>query len=188
MTSVPESEEWRAIDGYPLYEVSNLGRVRSWNRKGRGSERRQSEPRIMAPQDDTRGYLHITLSGGGQRRRYVHQLVLEAFVGPRGEHRDGRHIDGCRTNNVPSTLEWCSHAKNMDDQFAHGTRALGAKHGMAKLTDEQAREIYAANGETYKAIGARYGVSASVVCNIKKRRKWLHLWSDLVPPSVRRSA
>lgn len=52
-------EEWRPIEGYEYYEVSNLGRVRSWiNNKWR----RRNSPKILSLHRLTKGYLGVSLS------------------------------------------------------------------------------------------------------------------------------
>lgn len=69
---------------------------------------------------------------------------------------------------------------NSADMVAKGRAAKqqGEGHGARILGDDQVREIYAASG-FYADIGARYGVSAATVGNIKQRRRWVHL--DLGP-------
>lgn len=68
------------------------------------------------------GYARTSLSGHGQpRSARVHQLVLEAFVGPPGPGQEARHLDGDKANNRLSNLAWGTHTENMRDAIRHGT-------------------------------------------------------------------
>ena len=72
------SEEWREITGYPEYEISDLGRVRSWRAKGTAGGRREI-PLILRC-GNTKGYLHVTLYRNGERNNgWIHKLVLIAL-------------------------------------------------------------------------------------------------------------
>lgn len=99
------TEEWRAITGWEgLYEVSNLGRVRSLDRTVKGrSGPTQYRGRILSPGTST-GYatVHLAETGVGRRvQRYVHDLVLEAFVGPKPPTLEVCHgPDGPLTNTL----------------------------------------------------------------------------------------
>ncbi|WP_405506891.1 NUMOD4 motif-containing HNH endonuclease [Streptomyces cyaneofuscatus] len=115
-TSLP-GEEWRPISGTDdLYEVSNLGRVRSWARNARG--------RVIKPQSHQGGYVAVVML---KKRRAVHRLVLEVFVGLRPHGMVCRHLDGNKTNNRLDNLKWGTYAENLADMKAHGTHANAAK-------------------------------------------------------------
>src|SRR5260221_193401 len=76
------TERWLPVVGYEgLYEVSDLGRVRSLLRKG-GNNRWYGGD-IKRSSLDQAGYLYVSLSRGGKgSRKRIHQLVAEAFIGP----------------------------------------------------------------------------------------------------------
>ena len=72
-------EEWRLVEGYEYYEVSNLGRVRSWiNNK----QKRRNTPKILSLHRLTKGYLGVSLSSAPNVSRTikVHRLVAKAFI------------------------------------------------------------------------------------------------------------
>ena len=98
-------EIWRLIDGFEGYEVSSFGRVRSWH-KGRWG--RRAEPRILTAADSNGDYQHVSLigSGGAKKTRGVHQLVTEAFYGPRPERSRIIFLDGNRRNNNLTNLAY----------------------------------------------------------------------------------
>lgn len=114
------AEEWRPIVGWPGYLVSDQGRVISMKRKS---------PRVLHSFPDRRGgYPVVSLSTGGAcRNAKVHVLVAAAFIGPRPEGMDIRHLDGDVTNNRPSNLRYGTRSENMRDALRHGTHAQARK-------------------------------------------------------------
>ena len=114
-------EQWAAVVGWEgLYEVSDFGRVRSlrrWTPAGmRGG-------RILKPRRLPKtGYLRVSLCKNGERHdAYIHQLVLQAFVGPCPAGQEVRHLDGNPARNVRSNLCWGTKSENGYDKVRHGT-------------------------------------------------------------------
>ena len=112
-------EIWKPVVGHEgRYEVSNIGRVRSLDRISARGHRIKGR---MLKLKDVKGYDVARLNWGVADWRYVHQLVLEAFVSPRPEGCvDVRHLDGNRKNNKVENLKWGTHAENMRDMSRHG--------------------------------------------------------------------
>jgi len=169
------TEEWREIPGYDgWYDVSNLGRVRSWCSPGRVA-RRTDSPRIRAQRAVAKGYMTCQLKAGpGRKSRYVAHLVMEAFVGPRPEGMVVCHNDGNVKNNSLSNLRYATPAENEADKDLHGTRHRGEESPASKLTEVQVREIHAAKG-SHRSIGAAYGIEQTTVTQIKNGETWKHL-------------
>lgn len=96
-------EEWRDVVGYEdLYEVSNLGKIRS-----------SYTGRILSP-GISQGYYYVALYKDGLRRnKQVHRLVAEAFLPNPMNHPLINHIDEVKTNNVVSNIEWCDYSYNV---------------------------------------------------------------------------
>lgn len=101
-------EEWRAIEGYDgLYEVSNLGRVRSNNFY------RFKEPHIISSHIRKDGYKTLALSKNNVTKTYtVHRLVANAFLPNPNNLEMINHKDEDRSNNCVENLEWCSRSYN----------------------------------------------------------------------------
>jgi hypothetical protein len=123
-------EEWRAVPGYSSkYEVSSFWRVRS----SHGVQKILLKPELLGK--DPALYLAVCLSRNGRsRKRLVHQLVLEAFVGPRPAGAVARHLDGNRLNCAPTNLAWGTRTENLADRRKHGRGNGGERNPRAKLT------------------------------------------------------
>lgn len=129
-----DSEIWLPVVGYDgLYEVSNLGRVRSLDHYAPHNTAASGVQFVRGRVLKTTIYgspprVTVTLwRDREQRTRLVHHLVLEAFVGPRPVGTEGCHWDGDATNNRLGNLRWDSHIKNEADKARHGTHANRAK-------------------------------------------------------------
>lgn len=115
MTS--SEERWVAAFGYEgVYEVSDLGRVRSVTRQVRTKDGRTwtAKGRVLSPAIDKAGYPFVSLKVAGKQRTHrVHRLVLMSFVGPPPEGMECLHRDHNRANPGLVNLRWGTHAENM---------------------------------------------------------------------------
>lgn len=110
-----EKEIWRNISGCPGYQVSNLGRVKSIERKvSNGKSYRIVREKILKPDKHSSGYLKVILSKDGEKKSYfIHRLVAAAFVQNESLfYNEINHIDECKTNNCASNLEWSDRQHN----------------------------------------------------------------------------
>jgi len=171
------SEEWRSVPGFEgLYRVSSLGRVRSLTRLS--FDGRIIRGRTLRPSPGSNGYPKVTLCRDGENHTVsVHRLILEAFRGPAPEGFEARHLNGVKTDNRLSNLEWGSLAENAADKVEHGTAPRGERHPLAKLTEADVIKIRRrlAAGEFQREIAADFGVSRSAVSVIATGRTWSHL-------------
>lgn len=126
-----EAEQWRPIPGREgVYEVSDLGRVRSLDREitTRAGVKKIQRGRILKPGMNRR-HRHVALCDGYQCKSYrVHRLVMEAFVGPLPEGKEVRHRDDNPDNNQLSNLVYGTRSENLLDRVRNGT------HHMANRT------------------------------------------------------
>lgn len=127
-------EQWRPVVGYEgLYEVSDLGHVRSLDRTVRSPNRwggvteYRRPGRVLAPKHKTVGthrYAIVTLSRDGvPTTRSVHVLVLEAWVSPRPAGAWGRHGPAGLGDNGRVNLSWGTPAENAQDRIRDGNDA-----------------------------------------------------------------
>ena len=112
------NEIWLPIKGYEgLYQVSNMGHVRSLDRvvEFKDGRRQFYRGRVLKPRKNWQGYLSVTLSKDGcWTDKRVNRLVADAFVeNPDPEKYDQvNHIDEDKSNNVWTNLEWCDRKYN----------------------------------------------------------------------------
>lgn len=103
-------EIWKDVPGYiGLYQVSNIGRVRSLPHTVRCYGGKRTSPGRIRKLVDYRGYKRVHLSRGAERHiPFVHRLVAEAFVPNPDNLPIINHKDENPANNRASNLEWCT--------------------------------------------------------------------------------
>lgn len=165
------NEEWRDIIGWEgLYQVSNLGRVKSLPRLHKYvhgeylSKERILSPRVCGGQ---REYLSVALyRGKGAVQRKIHRLVAMAFISNPKGYKEVNHIDENKRNNMASNLEWCSRSYNVnygrriEKQSAHLQKAVLAFTRRGK---------FVARFKSIKDAAAWAGVDGSNVSRAIKR-------------------
>ena len=137
-------EEWRDIKGYEkLYQVSNLGRVKSLPKFHRTSKfyssiGYMSKEKILKPLKQSCNYLQVDLCdiNGKRRKKYIHKLVAEAFIPNPNNYKYVNHKDEKKTNNKIDNLEWCSFDYNLN----YGTRNARIKISHLKRNIEQLQQ------------------------------------------------
>ena len=168
----------RPIEGYPGYRVSVGGEVQScWSRRGR-RDRMTGTWLPLEPIRRPCGHLFVNLHRDGTKTaRYIHHLVLEAFVGPRPPGLICCHWDGDPTNNRVENLRWDTYQANSDDVLRHGRRRMGETASMAKLKEGQVREIrrLMAEGASPEGLADRFGVGCPNIKAIACGKSWRHL-------------
>ena len=117
-------EKWKTIEGYPNYQVSSLGRVKSLN------YRRTKKEKILKLIKNRNGYLQVNLCKGKKKKNmYIHRLVASAFVQNNSIfNTEINHIDECKTNNCASNIEWSTREHNVN----FGTRNERARIAISK--------------------------------------------------------
>ncbi len=127
-------EQWKTIDGYNNYQVSNLGRVRSIRRIVMRDGVRPTfyRGRVLSSGEAKNGYLVVVLSNSERTCKTVnvHSLVADAFLPPRpSDGHEVNHIDGNKANPNCKNLEWKTHSGNAKHSIRTGLRKIFAFHG-----------------------------------------------------------
>ncbi len=174
MTTAHATESWRPVVGHPGYEVSDLGRVRSVDREvhcisrhGTPHKRRYKGALLKLWRDPKFGYFSAVM-GRGVNSRPVHQLVAEAFIGPRPEGQEVRHLNSDGGDNRLCNLAYGTRSDNNRDSTKNKKRG----HPFRKVV--RVRAMYE-SGVPLRSIVSATGLSRSTVCS------WLY-------GDVRRSA
>lgn len=158
-------EVWKEVEGYEgLYEVSNLGKVRSLLRH-----------KILSPKVNCRtGYVEVNLYGKGTPKTIaVHKLVAIAFIPCNDSQLEVNHIDENKLNNTVENLEWCDRHYNTH----YGTRNERLKQHLrkrcAKITPKDVEKIkLLRDNKTVKEIAHMFGISDSQVYRIINGVNW----------------
>ena len=125
-------EQWKPVNGYEgIYEVSSHRRVRSLDRtvtRSDGQVRHLEGKVLRPPLMQPSGYPVVNLYTQGRlKKRYVHSLVAESFIGERPEGMEVCHYDGSKTNNHVDNLRYGTPSENELDKLRHGTHTNAAK-------------------------------------------------------------
>lgn len=131
------------------------------------------------PSLDKKGYAHIILSQNGIKTTYlVHRLVAEQYIPNPDNLPQVNHIDGNKSNNCVTNLEWVTASTNINHSFSNNlSNYKGERNGRAKLTKLQVIEIkqLLKQGFKNKEIADIFNISKSVISDIKCGRKWTHI-------------
>lgn len=174
-----ESEHWLPAPGFEdWYDVSDLGRVRSWHLP-HGAQGRRKRPYLLTPTAKGTGkYLTVALRQGDTREdACVHTLVLTAFDRPRQPGEEGRHGPAGRYVNTITNLCWGTMQENHQDRTRDDAVVWGERHGCAKLTAAavlDCRKRFAA-GEKLTDLAREYGVSNGGLSQAVNGVTWPHL-------------
>lgn len=116
-------EEWRPIKGTnDCYYVSNLGRVKSVDRIVHYSDGRRYHYRgkLLTPRDGNHGYLTVDIGSPMFKNQLIHRLVAQAFVKNNSGGDFVNHINGNKSDNRATNLEWCSQKENVHHAIKTG--------------------------------------------------------------------
>lgn len=119
-------EIWKSIiDFEGIYEVSNLGNVRSIDRlvKNKKGGYRKVEGKNLSLRKTTNGYMQVDLyKNGKQFTIKVHRLVAMAFIPNPNDLPVVNHKDTIRHNNYLDNLEWVTYSENNLYAYMYGNR------------------------------------------------------------------
>ncbi len=170
--------EFRDVLRFSGYQVSNAGLVRTNLMRKKRTPLPDGQWRYLKRTPNAHGYIMVSLfQGCGQYRRYVHRLVLEAFVGPCPEGMECCHNDGNPANNCVENLRWDTTSANQLDREMHGTSNRGEQQGRSKLKDEYIpiiKKLYEV-GVLQSQIAEAFGVHQMNVSCIVRGKTWDHI-------------
>lgn len=148
------SEEWRPTH-HPDYEVSNLGRIRSFAHK---------TVRILVWRYDRHGYPRVSF-GRQEPNVFIHRLVAAAFIGPCPVGQEVRHKNDVVNDPCSTNLEYGTRHDNIMDSVKRGRW-----NRPRKLTVQQANIVRLSKARGID-IARQFGVSPQHVCSLRKGRR-----------------
>jgi predicted XRE-type DNA-binding protein len=177
-------EIFKDVKGYEgFYQVSNLGNVRSLERKVAHRKKgywQVLKERILKPGNNGKGYLYLTFRKEGEaKNQTIHRLVANAFLDNPENKRCVNHKDGNKLNNKVSNLEWNTHIENMQHAYKTGLRnQTGEKNHSTNLKDIevcQIKDLLNSKRFYQREIGKFYGVTRATITGIARGKTWKHI-------------
>jgi hypothetical protein len=168
-------EVWKDIAGYEgLYQVSNMGNVKTMSRLHRIDRPYVKQERLLNPPTNSTGYKQVALYRDKKGVIHsVHKLVATAFLERQPHHQVINHKDGVKANNTVDNLEWCTYGHNQSHAIRTGLIKLpkGEDHYASKLTNAQRQEIVylRSKGMKQKEIAGIYGIMQQNVSKLLSR-------------------
>lgn len=179
-------EIWKEIPGSLHYAISNQGKIKrlehkKWN-KNNNSYSLFKEKYLSVSFNNTKKYGRIAVyyKDGTKKVESIHRLVASCFLPNPYNLPQVNHIDGNKTNNYVSNLEWCTGKENMQ----HRINILkvkpwknGSECNFHKLTEKEIYEIadLIKKGVRKNKIAKMYSVVPSTITELSSGRSWKHL-------------
>lgn len=171
-------EKWEKIKNYEkYYEISNLGRIKSLERKVRNNKGFVIKPeKILIPRVHTGNYLTICLTVNRKSNYfYIHRLVAEHFIENIKNKKEVNHKDGNKQNNKVTNLEWSTRKENIDHSVQNKLHCFGEKAGTSKLKAYQVIEIRANQQMSLEEKAIKFNVSKATISRILNKKIWKHI-------------
>lgn len=165
------NEIWKPIPSANSYEVSNQGRIRLKHRTYNRDQMSYCDYKLLHPDDNGHGYRFIRTK---RIREYVHRLVAEAFISNPNKLPQIDHLDGDKSNNRVTNLEWVSGLENVHRAISNGLTPTGSRNWNAQLTRLEARNIKREYliGIPIKVIASHYSCSIQAAIAIGKGKSY----------------
>lgn len=160
--------EWRYVVGMDgKYSVSDCGMIMS-----------NSTGKVLKLTLNPYGYLQVCVKPDGRKGKAkvikAHRAVAIAFL----ENPEGKptvnHIDGVKTNNSISNLEWATHSEQIQHAVDNGLKIVPVGEGVhcSKLTENQVVDIASRIGCRVRDMAKEFGVCHTTISRIRTGKRW----------------
>lgn len=153
-----------------IYEVSDLGNVRSSTTRRNTYKGRVLKPKVRG------GYLRFGLTNLEGKTRWFtgSRLVAQHFIPNPEDKPHVNHKDGNKKNNAVPNLEWATESENVQHAHDTGLNLRGEQRHLSKLKKEDIPIIRALLAEGYSGdyIARQFGVSGVTIYSIKNKKSW----------------
>lgn len=172
-------EKWKPVLGYEdIYEVSNLGRIKSLSRPTTNKIQPFVPERILKTRIGKTGYEIVGLSKDGKQQTCkVHRLVASAFCDNPLNKPHINHKNGLKTDNNSSNLEWVTASENALHALSLGLfqPSAGENSKAAKITAKQANYVreQILNDIPLNEISASTNIPLNIVSSIRLGKTWV---------------
>jgi len=170
-------ENWKKIQGFENYSISDMGRVR---RDTPGGNTFVGKILTGGVQKDGYRFVVIRNSEKKAHNLYFHKLVAQHFIPNNLGLPEVDHVNGDKKDNRKINLEWVTSSENSKRAFVKGLRTAkkGTSHVMSKLTEQDVifirnqRELHKT---PYKILAEKFQVTSVLIGNIVNRKTWAHI-------------
>ena len=158
-----KSEKWKYIEGQnKKYLISSNGKVIS----------RKNGQITLKGELLHDGYIRHAFSNNGEVKRYRRaRLVASYFIRKPKPNEQVNHINGIKTDDRVSNLEWCTPSENNNHKIKILKRSAGSDHYKSKLTLDQVNFVRKSS-DSLATLGKKFGVHKSTISKIKLRKTW----------------
>jgi len=172
-------EYWKSIIGYEgIYEISNLGSVKSLSRKIYFLNTfRIVKEKLLKPNTNRYGYITVTLSNNCDMKTVtIHRLLANAFIDKVEGKEYVNHIDGIKSNNTIKNLEWCTIKENNKHSFDNGLNILpnGVNHYNSRFSVNDILSIRKSDLSESK-LALIYKVNRATIGKIKRLERYKNI-------------
>ena len=190
-----DKEIWKDIPGYEgLYQISNLGRVKSLKRKvyaGRGRMRWEDGGILSSYRNNGNGYKIVGLNRDNKvKNKYIHRLVAEAFIENSNNYKYVNHKDENKGNNNVDNLEWCTAQYNCRYNNLNIRNGLKIRNNLSNSKkiyqldeNENIIKIYPSISEASRVLGVSPQAISDCLRGIQKHSagyKWKYVDEELL--------